>query len=175
VLHYLKSLLSTAVAPGAAVSETHLPWTTDDLPAGLCVLVVDDNPVNLMLAAEMLAYLGVMPLLAADGAEAVALATARRLSLILMDLQMPVLDGLAATQQIRHIERQYGHPRVPVVAHTSLVGHGQPLQAHGIDDVLPKPCELTAMRKCLLHWCSSPDAVARGPLAQPARYSSAQT
>src|SRR5687767_3509863 len=84
------------------------------------VLVADDSPANRMLAFELLSCMGIKPLLAADGAEAVALAGEVPLSLILMDLQMPVLDGYAATWEIRHLEREHARKRVPVVAYTAL-------------------------------------------------------
>ena len=58
---------------------------------------MDDNPVNLMVISALLESRGLMPFLAADGAEAVALASGHHFDLILMDLQMPILDGLEAT------------------------------------------------------------------------------
>ena len=179
VLRRLKSLLSFPVEPSVAAPNLHRAWMHDDLPAGLCVLVVDDNPVNRMLASEMLSYLGVKSLLAADGAEAVAMTTELRIGLILMDLQMPVLDGMAATQQIRNMERLEGRPRVPVVAYTSSNGHAQQLQSnlqsHGIDDLLHKPCDMAVLRDCLLRWCTPCSTLAQGPLAQSAADRSAQT
>jgi len=123
------------------------------VPVGLRVLVADDNPCNLLLASEMLGYFGVQSLLAADGAEAVAIAAEARLDLILMDLQMPVLDGLGASRQIRQFERQNVRARVPLVAFTSMSGNRLQIFDHGIDDVLEKPCEMRAMRECLLRWC----------------------
>jgi CheY-like chemotaxis protein len=116
--------------------------------------VADDNPLNLMVASEMLAYFGIKSLLAADGAEAVALATKTRLDLILMDLQMPVLDGLGATRKIRRSEREQERARVPVVAYTSFSGNRLQFSDHGVDDVLEKPCEMRAMRECLPRWCA---------------------
>ena len=122
----------------------------------LCVLVVDDNPVNLMLATEMLSFWSIKPLLAADGAEAVALANELRLDLILMDIQMPVLDGLAATRQIRRFERELARARVPVVAYTSSRSiQARLLHDFGLDDVLDKPCDAQALRDCLVRWCPS--------------------
>lgn len=120
-----------------------------------CVLVVDDDPVNQMLASEMLSSLGIKPLLAADGAEAVALACELRLDLILMDLQMPVLDGLAATSQIRRFEREHSRTRVPVVAYTSSRAVVDPscLRDCGLDAVLDKPCDAQALLQCLTRWC----------------------
>lgn len=122
-------------------------------PGGMRVLVADDNPVNLMLASEMLEHFGFQSVLAADGAQAVAIAANNRLDLILMDLQMPVLDGLGATRQIRRFERDQVRSRVPVVAYTSLTGVCGLFVDHGIDDVLEKPCDMPALRDCLLRWC----------------------
>ena len=118
-----------------------------------CVLVVDDNPVNLMLASEMLLSFGLSPMMAADGAEAVALAREVRLDLILMDLQMPVLDGFTATRQIRCQEAEQHRPRVPVVAYTTSSPALRVLRQTGIDDVLEKPCDRAALQACMQRWC----------------------
>lgn len=119
------------------------------------VLVADDNPVHRMLASRMLASWGIEALLAVDGAEAVALARERPLALILMDMQMPVLDGLGATLQIRRFELERARPRVPIVAYTSG-NYGTDrlfLQNLGLDGVLAKPCEAHELHACLLRWC----------------------
>ena len=135
-------------------------WETPTLPAasgagpqGRCVMVVDDNPVNLLLACELLSFFSLTPVMAADGAEAVALASELRLDVILMDLQMPVLDGVAATRQIRHFEHAHRRHRVPVVAYSSSAPPLHLLQSFGIDDVLDKPCGRDAMQGCLQRWC----------------------
>lgn len=125
----------------------------DDLQPHLRVLIVDDDPVNLLLASAMLAALGVRPVVAEGGAAAVMLASRLRLDLILMDLQMPVLDGLAATRAIRLDERRLARPRVPVVAFTSFGGGGRGLRTHGIDGLLEKPCALDDLLRCLKQWC----------------------
>jgi CheY-like chemotaxis protein len=119
------------------------------------ILVVDDDPANRALASALLSCWGTKPLLAAGGAEAVALACELRLDLILMDLQMPAPDGFAATAQIRRFERQHGRRRVPVVAYTSAaVTADQPrLRDNGIDAVLRKPADARAFRECVMHWC----------------------
>ena len=138
-------------------------WASPTLPAltavpadGRCVLVVDDNPLNLMIASEMLWSLGLRNLQAGDGAEAVALACEVRLDLILMDLQMPVLDGLAATREIRRLERDHRRPRVPVVAYTSTAPNLKALQDLGFDDLLEKPCDGLMLQACVQRWCPPP-------------------
>lgn len=141
------------------------PGRSTPAGSGPRVLVVDDNPVNRMLASEMLALWGIEPLLAVDGNEAVTLACEVPLALILMDLQMPVLDGLGATRQIRRFELERSRPRVPIVAFTSsaLGSGGLRLQDFGMDGVLGKPCEAHGLHECLLRWCPAttvPDAFA---------------
>jgi CheY-like chemotaxis protein len=119
------------------------------------ILVVDDSPVNQLLVAALLWRWGITPLVAADGAEAVALACGQDFDLILMDLQMPVLDGLTATRQLRRFELEHARPRAPVVAYTStLLGANEPLlRACGIDASLEKPCNSQLLEKCLTRWC----------------------
>jgi CheY-like chemotaxis protein len=119
----------------------------------LHVLVVDDNPSNLADACELLSRWGITPIVATDGAEAVAVARERELDLILMDLQMPVLDGLAATKQIRAGERERCCARAPVLAYTSCVLDSDVLRQCGLDGVLEKPCSAMALQACLRRWC----------------------
>jgi len=132
------------------------------------VMVVDDNPANHLDASELLSAWGITPVLAADGAEAVALARGQDFDLILMDLNMPVLDGLSATQQIRRYEAENAHARAPVVAYTSSVfAELDPdvpnalLRSRGIDGLLAKPCDARSLKACLVRWCPQgiePDA-----------------
>lgn len=121
---------------------------------GLQVLVVDDNPANLADACGLLQPWGITPMLAADGAEAVALARQRSFDLILMDLQMPVLDGLGATRQIRVFEHEQRSTRVPVLAYTSYALDNDVLRDCGVDGVLEKPCSAGELQDCLRRWCA---------------------
>lgn len=127
-------------------------------PGGPChgstrVLVVDDNPVHLMVMSEMLASRGLVPCLAADGAEAVSLVSELHFDLVLMDLQMPVLDGLGATSAIRRFEALNARPPVPVVAYSSLTPNAGVLTTHGLNGSLNKPCEDHELEDCLVQWC----------------------
>jgi CheY-like chemotaxis protein len=134
------------------------------------VLVADDSAANRMVAFELLSWMGIKPLLAADGAEAVALAGDVPLSLILMDLQVPVLDGYAATWQIRRFERAHARRRVPVVAYTAMdvTADQAMLRDIGIDAVLPKLGDVQALRDCVIHWCSQIGTPAMAGDAVPA-------
>ena len=119
------------------------------------VLVVDDNPVNLMVMSARLESRRLVAFLAGDGAEAVALASEMRVDLILMDLQMPILDGLAATAAIRRLEGDCSRPPVPVLAFTSTSPGSKVLAAYGMNGSLSKPCEDRELENCLVTWCPS--------------------
>ncbi len=154
------------VSPDPQWSATLPSPDTVPIFAHPLVLVVDDNPVNLEVASEMLFHCGIKPLLANDGVEAVAIASELRLDLILMDLTMPVLDGFDAAAQIRRFEHDHALPRVPIVAYTATLAHSDKprLRECGIDAVLEKPVDVHAFEACVMRWCSpagSADAPAR--------------
>jgi PAS domain S-box-containing protein len=113
------------------------------------VLVVEDNPVNQKVAQRFLERLGCSVRVAADGAEAVAVTAAERFDLILMDMQMPVMDGVSATRAIR--ARDAGAARMPIVGLTAnvLAGQFESCIAAGMDDVLSKPLEPARLKDVL--------------------------
>lgn len=120
------------------------------------VLLVDDCPVNRLLARELLSRWGIEPTLAVDGSQAVRIAREQAFDLILMDVDMPVMDGLDATARIRRFARDHATDRqVPVVAYTGgPFPSGAPeLQQCGMDAVLRKPCEVAEMAACLQRFC----------------------
>lgn len=133
-----------------------LPVVSEESLRKLSVLVVDDVPHSQRWVCEGLVSLGISPLLAAGGWEAVAVARERRLDLILMDIHMPVLDGPGATRKIRQHEAQASRRRVPVVAYTSICSHAARLRESGMDGVLYKPCQPAALHACLAQWCAQP-------------------
>ena len=100
---------------------------------------------------------GIVAVLAADGAEAVALASKMHFDLILMDLQMPILDGLGATAAIRRFETNCARPAVPVVAYSNSLPGAGVLAALGINGSLAKPCESEELEHCLVRWCPTYD------------------
>ncbi|NDY93180.1 PAS domain S-box protein [Ideonella livida] len=127
---------------------------------GRRVLLVEDNPINQAVARALLADLGPSVEVAENGQLAVEMALAGGFDLILMDMQMPVMDGLHATARIRAAEAPGQH--IPIVAMTANAfdeDRRQCLQA-GMDDFLPKPVEPRALQRCLVRWLG-----ASGPAA----------
>jgi len=113
------------------------------------VLVVEDNPVNQKVAQRFLERLGCAVHVVGDGAEAVKLCAREHFDLILMDMQMPVMDGVTATREIR--ARESPGARTPIVALTAnvLSGQSQSCLEAGMDDVLGKPLEVTRLKEVL--------------------------
>ena len=125
------------------------------------VLVADDDPVMRMLMLEMLAQVGLDGIEAADGAEAVQLARERRPDLILMDVEMPRLDGFAACRAIRHDEA--GGALVPIVMVTGGDDIAAVTSAYeaGATDFVSKPINWPILGHRVLYVLRASDAIAR--------------
>ncbi|MFO1424594.1 MAG: response regulator [Candidatus Competibacteraceae bacterium] len=132
------------------------------------LLVAEDNVVNQEMALAILETLGCRAEIAANGQEAVEAVTRTRYDLILMDCQMPVLDGFAATAAIRHHEQAQGWPRLPIVALTANVvkGFREQCLAAGMDDYLSKPFGREQLIAVLERWLPT-DGSATPTLAPP--------
>jgi CheY-like chemotaxis protein len=123
---------------------------------GARVLVAEDTPVNQKITVRMLERLGCVVELAVDGHHAVSRFQAGRFDLVLMDCQMPGMDGFEATRVIRGWEA--GRMHVPIVA---LTANAQPSDrerclAAGMDDFLTKPLRATELEQALARWLSMP-------------------
>jgi two-component system sensor histidine kinase/response regulator len=116
----------------------------------VCILIADDNAVNRKVALHQLRRLGYRAHTAENGAEAVAAAARGAYHLILMDCQMPEVDGFEATRAIRKAELLTG-AHVPVIAMTANVFEGERnvCLASGMDDYLSKPVQLPELRAML--------------------------
>jgi CheY-like chemotaxis protein/nitrogen-specific signal transduction histidine kinase len=126
-----------------------------DAAAAVPVLLVEDNPVNRALAQRMLQKAGCRVEVAENGATAVQMARERDYAAIFMDLQMPVMDGLQATREIR---RQEGDgPHVPIIAVTAnaMTGDRDLCLASGMDDYLPKPLRAADLKAAVGRWCAA--------------------
>lgn len=115
------------------------------------VLVAEDNPVNQLVCAELLQQAGLQVELAADGIEAVTLAALQPYALILMDVQMPGLDGLEATRLIRQLP---AHERTPILAMSGSCDATElaAALACGMDDHLAKPFSPEELQRTLQRW-----------------------
>jgi CheY-like chemotaxis protein len=119
------------------------------------VLVAEDNLVNQKLAVRILERLGCRVELAINGAVAVEMTAAAEYDLVLMDCQMPELDGYDATRQIRARER--GLKRIPIVAMTAnaMAGDREECLAAGMDDYVSKPVKPGEIEAALRRWAGS--------------------
>jgi len=135
--------------------------------AGCRVLLVEDNAVNRRVAEHQLHKLGCSVAVACNGVEGVAAALGGHFDLVLMDCQMPLLDGFDATRQIRQHEAG-GERRLPIVALTAnaLSGDREACLAAGMDDYLSKPLEPAALAACVERF--APRAEAPAAPAAPA-------
>jgi CheY-like chemotaxis protein len=137
-------------------SAAALPATDEhaNRPAGARILVAEDNPVNRELVHHMLAQLGAIPLMATNGLEALDVLARDAVDIVLMDCQMPELDGYQATKRLREIESREGRARMPVIALTAnaLVGDRERCLAAGMDDYLPKPFTRNELSAVLGKW-----------------------
>ncbi|MFT3665957.1 ATP-binding protein [Piscinibacter sp.] len=128
----------------------------DALPSQLSgtVLVVEDNPVNRVIAEEMLQSLGLDCIEAHDGMEALDVLTRRSVDLVLMDCQMPVMDGYTATRHIRARELRQRLPRTPIVALTANAYEEDSTHALevGMDAHLAKPYTRDQLREIISTW-----------------------
>ncbi|GAB6042622.1 response regulator [Endothiovibrio diazotrophicus] len=131
------------------------------------VLLAEDNLVNVQVAVGLLSRLGLPVDVAATGREALAMSTERRYDLILMDVQMPEMDGYDATRRIRERERECGEGRVPIIAMTAhaLKGDRDRCLAAGMDDYLVKPVRWEAFAETLARWLPAGEGPAAGRLA----------
>ncbi len=118
------------------------------------VLVVEDNDVNRMIAREVLQSLGLNVIEASDGLQALEQLASHSVDVVLMDCQMPVMDGYTATQEIRKREARQGLPRLPVLALTADAFDEDAARSReaGMDAHLAKPYTRDQLRELLGAW-----------------------
>jgi signal transduction histidine kinase/CheY-like chemotaxis protein len=132
--------------------ETAGPVPGDPAHTGARVLLAEDNPVNQRVAARMLEHLGVDVEVVSDGRAVLERLGTRSYALILMDCQMPELDGFEATRRIRASERS--DRRTPIIAMTAaaMPGDRERCLAAGMDDYISKPVRMDDLRAVLDRW-----------------------
>ena len=128
---------------------------------GFHVLLAEDNALNQEIACALLQEVGMSVDVAPNGQVAVEMADTGRYDLVLMDMQMPVMDGVAATLEIRRRQVRAGLPIVAMTANAMAVDRARCLDA-GMDDFLAKPIDPGDLWRCLLRWLAG-----RQPLMAP--------
>ena len=132
------------------------------------VLVVEDNTVNQLVAEGLVTHLGYDVDIAENGVEAVDAVASIDYAAVLMDCHMPVMDGYAATQEIRR--RENGGERVPVIAMTAGVtpADQERCLVAGMDAYIPKPVALSTLKDVLSRWARPADGRRNHPEPEPA-------
>jgi PAS domain S-box-containing protein len=154
---------AAAATPATAIAET-----TFARLQGKRILLAEDNPINQEVTLELLRDVGIAVDLAENGQEALDLARCNAYALILMDMQMPVLDGIAATAAIRDLP---GYAHTPILAMTAnaFTEDRATCLAAGMNDHIPKPLDPDILFATLLKWlpesAGTPAATQRIPKA----------
>lgn len=120
----------------------------------LNILITEDNPVNQKLAERVLTKLGYSPSKALNGKEAVDAVRQNQYDIILMDVQMPVMDGLEATQNIRLLKKY--QPVIIAMTANAMQGDREKCIAAGMDDYISKPIRPEDLVKMLEKWAEVP-------------------
>ena len=137
----------TFAAAGVATGQVAGPVTGH-------VLIVEDNPVNRTVAMRVVSLIGVSVEVAEHGKEALDKLATTKFDLVLMDCQMPVMDGYTATRTQRTLEEEHKMPRIPIIAMTAnaMVGDREKCLASGMDDYLTKPLNRGLLEQTMRKW-----------------------
>jgi len=150
----LEPVIAPALPSGGG-PEPELASIGEGLAAGARILLVEDNPVNQKLALALLRRFGCHADVASNGIEAVDAFRALPYDVVLMDCQMPVMDGFEATRRIRQMEPP--ELRTPILAMTAnaMQGDRELCLEAGMDDYITKPVRFEVLRATLLHWLNT--------------------
>ena len=160
VAEILRGPLPTTKAKPVQEPPPAPPQGSTQILGKVNVLVAEDHPVNQRITTRFLDKLGVKWELVENGEEALRAVTSADFDLVLMDVQMPVMDGLEATVAIRKWEMLRG-THVPIVALTAnvLEEHRKEAKQAGFDDYLAKPVKLEELRAQILKWVPARESV----------------
>jgi len=163
----------TAQLP-ATVAASAAPAASGTISAARRILVVDDNAINQVVAKGMLVRDGHDVVLVDNGAEALAAVRASSFDLVLMDMQMPVMDGMEATRRIRSLEGPVRN--IPIVALTAnaMAAEITRCREAGMNDHLAKPIDRELLRQSIAAWTTitadrGPQAATHAPMLERAK------
>ena len=145
-------LLHMRAATGSGDNATEVE--AQGLPQGQEILLVEDNPINQKLAITLLTRRGYRVTLAENGQQAVEAISGQNFAVVLMDMQMPVMDGIETTRKIRAIEIERHSARVPIIAMTAnaMQSDSERCLEAGMDDYIAKPIKPAQLFAKLLNW-----------------------
>ncbi len=153
---YNEIAAAMAITPRRPAQAPPEPAPRDQPTAalGALILIAEDQDVNRLLAERLLERRGHRTMVAGDGREVLDLLSRQEPDLVLMDCQMPELDGFETTREIRRRESQHEDGRLPIVAMTAnaMEGDRERCLAVGMDDYLAKPFSLTALKAMIDRW-----------------------
>lgn len=167
-------------ARAATPSSSGTPATTDSTPSVVDAatarlnghaLLVEDNPVNRQVAQRLLSLIGISFEVAENGKEAFDMMGRGSYDVVLMDCQMPVMDGYTATRSRRTLEQERGLARIPIIAMTAnaMAGDREKCLASGMDDYMSKPLNRGLLEQTIRKWMPkqprADGAVASTPVA----------
>lgn len=134
---------------------------------GARVLLVEDNAINQQVASEMLEGAGMQVDIASNGADAIRMVDQVKYDAVLMDIQMPEMDGYQSTQQIR---KKFDHKDLPIIAMTAhaIVGYREKCIAAGMNDYISKPIDTEELFRVLVQWIKAGTLKSGQSQAQPA-------
>jgi len=160
----LRDVQQAAAAPHADPFGSAGPGT--DRKSGARILIAEDNVTNQVVSLAQLKKLGYLADAVGNGEEAVKAVQSGRYDLVLMDCQMPVMDGFEATRQIRVSSL----PRIPIVAVTAdaLPADRDRCLNAGMDDYLAKPVQMSQLANTLSKWLAAPGAADAAPATSEA-------
>ncbi len=156
----LVRVLDTAAKPRPDVERSPVPAIEESLPVkrnGYRILVAEDNVVNQKVAQTLLTRSGYTVDIAQNGSEAIQALETTHYDLVLMDCQMPVLDGYEATRAIRSLHSKVLNRQIPIIALTAnaMSGDREKTAQAGMDDFLSKPLRVDELRATVARWMAA--------------------
>jgi PAS domain S-box-containing protein len=148
----IRSLFSPATMPSDPAASVR-QLLSDEIP--LKILLVEDNPVNRNIALSLLARLGYKADSVVNGAEAVNAFGSHNYDLVMMDLQMPIMDGLEATRELRRRLSAKHQPRIVAVTANAILGDREMCLAAGMDDYVTKPLKIDGLAAAIRRNCAA--------------------
>ncbi len=167
----IRKVLASILGNGKESPKSAVQSRNDTTPeARPQILLVEDNKVNQQVAIGILQHLGYDADIAVNGIDAIKRYKTHEYDLLLMDIQMPDMDGYEATRSIRDYEKDAGLHRVPIVAMTAhaMKGDREKCLSAGMDGYLPKPIQAEDLDMEIRKWTASPMITAVETVRQPA-------